>query len=137
MNETQSDFVTKTGTSLTDLAQQCRERFLSIMPIDTDPTPWEELSQDVTSRWMEAAHVVGEFVAQQVETTFRQLARRMAIGYYGKDTWEKAGILEKFGFEICARHVTNMVVAEDAADVKDALDYNWGEWVLRKLDTED
>jgi len=132
----QSRFATKTGITLEELASQCRERYLVCAGIVETPAPWEEDDVGDKSKWMEASETVGEFIAQEITTTFKSIAQRFSSIYVGPNSWDTFQPEEKLAFEACVRHITNVVTAEDRDDVKDALEYNWTQWVQDKKEKE-
>lgn len=135
-----SQFVTRTGTNLDQLAQQCRERFFlgQVEMKDGEVkakeyVPWEDLDTNAKTRWMEASEVTADFIGQEVESSFRHISRRFALTYFAADKWDTFTEMDKLGFEVCIRHIVNMVTAEDRDDVEAALEFDWGEWIVKKL----
>ena len=136
----QSQFVTRTGTNLEELAEQCRVRFF-LGQIETQGgkvlpkqyAPWEDLDINSKARWMEACEQLADFIGQEIESPWRRLAQRFALSYFAADKWDDFPEIDKLCFEVCCRHIVNMVTAEDQEDVDAALGYDWGEWLVTKL----
>jgi len=127
----QSQFRTKTGVTLEELAMQCHERFPASEENELDP--WEDLHPNNKVKWMEATEATGEFIGREIETSFQMVAKRFAGAFYGEDRWNSLPVESQLGYQIVVRHIINMVTAEDAEDVKAALEYDWGQWLKRKL----
>jgi hypothetical protein len=120
-----SQFVTSTGVTLEQLASQCAER---------KELDWDELSPNDKSRWLEAIEALADAVGSQRDTSFSKLTRAFMATYFAADRWDATDRAERLAFEACVRHVVNMITAEDATDVKDAIEYNWAEWVNSKTE---
>jgi hypothetical protein len=128
-------FNTRTGFTLDELTQQCRERFLQVL--GSDVSPWEDQQVDVKQRWTEAVWVVAELISQEVECKWRDLARNMARAFHGVDRWGSLSLAVKMAFEVMARHACNMIVAEDELDSGDAQKFDWVAWCIQRLNPEE
>jgi len=111
---------------LDELARQCRELFLRLT--DAEVVPWDELGADAKNVWLESSERIAEFVAQEIPTTFGSLGRRHAAIHYSADKWSELSDPEKLAHEICARHITNLVFAEDQVDLKSIQEFDWMAW---------
>lgn len=125
-------FRTRAGLTLEELARSARERYNAVLAREAGE--FSEAPLDEQQRWIEACEEAAGFLTQEIECRWRDLARRYAKCYYGRDRWAESPSAVRLAFEVVVRHLTNLIFCEDQEDIRDAERYDWRGWMLEQLE---
>lgn len=128
-------YETRTHYSLEDLAREGREAFFRALA--KDPKEWEQVSKSSRSRWEEVAEGCAHVCEQQLEMSWPQLARRLAFTFYREERLEKTAEVLRIAWEAVARHICNLILAEDRDDLNDIAAHDWTAWAGEKLNKQE
>ncbi len=131
MSEIDTDYRTKTGATIEDLAQWAYELYRALITPGENSIAWVNIPEQ--DQWVSAVEIVADQCIREVSTTWEDLVRRVRNAFDGTDKADDGP--EGFIWEAVVRHTCNAITCEDPDDWKNMenSDVHWKKWYLAKL----
>jgi len=98
-----------------------------------DVADWIEVSDDVKTKWRNAANLVFNHYLLETKVSFSSLAQQVAEKVIGTGIWKTRPPVYHLMWEAITRHLANLISAEDIYEIQEAHNNDWSEWILERL----
>jgi hypothetical protein len=119
------------------LAEEARLLYVYLLTGGGKPDQdFQQVKEGVREAWENAVLIVAEVCVREVTIGWTELADHCFQHYHGgRKQFSGLKPVQKLAWEIVARHLVNLITAEDAEDVKlHSLDFEpWAKWMIDKL----
>jgi hypothetical protein len=119
------------GYTVDQIAKEGREVYFKVL--ERNPGDWDSLSNEAKAGWMTAAVAMADTVSAETSRPWHDLAKDVCESVFEKGRWPKSPPLIRYTFQAVARHMCNLMLAEDGDDLKEINAFDWQNWVVIKL----